>query len=273
MNKKDISIIIVNYNSGELLLNCIESILKNIKNSFEIIIVDNNSTDNSFENTQIKYGDRSNLIFHNTTQNIGFAKANNIGFNLSSGRLIHFLNPDTQLAESNSEDYNLILSKKKESEVYNHSLIDSSSNIIPSKNTFPIISNYLNKFFNRKRVFYWYTGASVIIWRNFFERIGKWPTEYFMYSEDMDLYYSIQRNSGDVIELRNSILHIGGGCSTNVWNNLERLLIIQKSFKLFYKKYDRNIEYYIISAIHLAYKLIKYPREFITYLKIFIKSK
>lgn len=90
----DISIIIINYNTEEITKNCIDSIFKYSKDiSFEIILVDNASTDGSKEtftaDIRIKY------IY--LSENVGFGKANNTGYKLSTGKYIFLLNSDTLL--------------------------------------------------------------------------------------------------------------------------------------------------------------------------------
>ena len=87
-----VSIIILNYNAGKLLMNCVQSIIKSNYSNFEIILVDNNSTDNSHiecknENEKIK------LIEND--ENFGYCEGNNIGIRQASGKFIVILNPDT----------------------------------------------------------------------------------------------------------------------------------------------------------------------------------
>jgi GT2 family glycosyltransferase len=92
----ELSIIIVNYNSLQLLKPCLESVQKNIEAlSAEIIVIDNNSIDGSREYLEKK---QPLTIFNN--QNIGFAKACNLGFYQSSGKYVLFLNPDTVVSNN-----------------------------------------------------------------------------------------------------------------------------------------------------------------------------
>src|SRR5437879_6375190 len=84
------SIIIVNYNGGKLLLNCIKSVLHNTKH-FELILVDNNSTDGSGE-LAVQLLPSTKLIRNRS--NIGFSRANNIGVRVAKGEWIVLLNPD-----------------------------------------------------------------------------------------------------------------------------------------------------------------------------------
>jgi len=86
-----VSIVIVNWNSGEFLERCVRSLLKNAAGS-EIVIVDNDSSDSSLRFAE----DVQNLkVLHNSS-NLGFAAANNIGWRAAIGARVLFLNPDTE---------------------------------------------------------------------------------------------------------------------------------------------------------------------------------
>lgn len=96
---KDLSIIIVNYRSATLLINCIESLLQfNPAPGKEIIVVDNNSGDDSKERILLKFPD---VIWAQMNYNSGFARANNAGIRQSNGEIVLLLNPDV-LFEDNS---------------------------------------------------------------------------------------------------------------------------------------------------------------------------
>jgi len=92
-----VSVIVLNYNAGELLLNCIESIKKSAYKNLEIIVVDNISTDKSQKVCKEKYPDIK-LIQNN--ENFGYCEGNNIGIRETEGDYIIILNPDT-IVESN----------------------------------------------------------------------------------------------------------------------------------------------------------------------------
>ena len=93
-----LSILIVNWNTRDILIKCINSILKNAPGfDYEIIVVDNNSQDGSV-------GVLTNLLGHNkkiwilqSLKNLGFARANNYAFRNSIGEYILALNPDTEV--------------------------------------------------------------------------------------------------------------------------------------------------------------------------------
>jgi len=92
-----VSVIVLNYNAGELLLNCIESIKKSAYKNLEIIVVDNISTDKSQKICKEKYPD---IKLIQNDENFGYCEGNNIGIREAEGDYIIILNPDT-IVESN----------------------------------------------------------------------------------------------------------------------------------------------------------------------------
>jgi hypothetical protein len=87
-----VSIIILNYNAGELLLNCVESVFKTDYKNIEVIIVDNASKDQSHKICKEKF-DKIKLI--ENMQNLGYCEGNNVGIRNAGGDFIVILNPDT----------------------------------------------------------------------------------------------------------------------------------------------------------------------------------
>ena len=92
-----VSIIVLNYNAGELLLNCIESVKKSSYKNLEIIVVDNISTDKSQKTCKEKHPD---IKLIQNDENFGYCEGNNIGIREAKGDYIIILNPDT-IVESN----------------------------------------------------------------------------------------------------------------------------------------------------------------------------
>ena len=94
MNKKEdlVSIIILNYNAGKLLLNCVESIKKSNYKNIEIIVVDNVSSDNSHVKCKEKYQE---VKLIQNKENFGYCGGNNIGIKHATGEFVIILNPDT----------------------------------------------------------------------------------------------------------------------------------------------------------------------------------
>ena len=87
-----VSIIILNYNAGELLLNCVKSVFDTNYNNFEVIVVDNVSNDNSHKKCKEKF---EKIILIENEKNYGYCEGNNCGIRNAKGEFIVILNPDT----------------------------------------------------------------------------------------------------------------------------------------------------------------------------------
>lgn len=142
-----VSIIIVNYNSGDFLLKCIKSILANVTIDYEVIVVDNESVDDSFKKCKLLFSSM-NLIFIESGGNVGFSKANNIGANIASGNIFHFLNPDTELSEDINKDYENVF--KNNQKVYVNLLRNPDGSIENKGHCIPTMSNYLSCVFLKR---------------------------------------------------------------------------------------------------------------------------
>ena len=97
----DVSVIIVNYNTIELTLNCINSIFTHTLGiDFEVIVVDNNSDDGSGEILRLD----KRIVFIQNLANEGFGSANNIGYQYAKGKYLFLLNSDTILLNNAIKD-------------------------------------------------------------------------------------------------------------------------------------------------------------------------
>jgi len=271
-NPIDISIIIVNYNTGEMLCDCIKSILEFIKNNIvEIIIYDNNSIDNSIKIAEDITIDKSFVTFIKGQENLGFSKANNLAAKHAHGKWLHFLNPDIIINSKLDEDYSEILKKNNES-IYVTSLIDTDGQLQKTMYLIPTLNNYFTRLINQNKLGHWSIGASVIIHRSTFKLLNGWAEDYFMYAEDLDLFYNAYTKNIPVTYLDTRITHIGKASSNKTWSNQQRSMIIESSYKKIFKKHGIAYQYYIIRTIQLFYILLNEPKEFILASKTFLKT-
>ncbi len=269
----DFSIIIVNYNSDELLYNCVNSIINNInKIEFEIIVVDNSSTDNSFTICKTITDKRLKLI--ESGGNLGFARANNLGVKESSGRILHFLNPDTELDENMVNDYHRILDdqQKHQEYVYVNPMKNLDGTVNYGKNFIPDTLNYFKYLFNRKKAEWYYIGATVIMSRKAFDAIGGWNDHFFMYEEDTDLFYRINKHKIQIIELPTVIFHLGGGTSQNAYSSLRREILIQKSLRIYFKDNHLGWFNYVTFQTLMVLSFAKRPKRAWMQIKAIYKS-
>jgi GT2 family glycosyltransferase len=195
----DLSIIIVNYRSWVPLGKCLDSILNQKKLKAKILVLDNNSDDNIFNDFKKKY---SSVEWFKNDENLGFAKACNIGSKKVKSKWILFLNPDTLIPENCFEN---LANKVKDSEneiisikQLNEKEIDTHAygiflNLYSLNGIFRFIYRLLyglSKKTNSAKLSFspdWISGSFMLIKRKDFIRIGGWDENFWMYYEDMDI--------------------------------------------------------------------------------------
>ena len=264
------SIVLVNYNSGSLLKDCLASIFENLTASFEIIVYDNASTDDSVLKVRAAFPSDFRIRIIEGNVNLGFAKANNLGAQGSNGRYLHFLNPDIIVNNSLSDDY-LRIQNGPSDTVYVTSLADQTGKPTKNRHVIPTLNNFYNLILNSKKVIYWNIGASLIISRESFRNLGGWPEDYFMYAEDIDIFYRIQKQGMPVCYLDTRLIHIGQGTTRNLWDDRERALRVERSFLKFYRKYGMGWQYYLIRPVLLVFILFHEPERFLLQLKTYLR--
>ncbi|MBC8487935.1 MAG: glycosyltransferase family 2 protein, partial [Bacteroidetes bacterium] len=125
----DLSIIIVNHNTCELLINCITSVNGNSKTiDFEIIVVDNNSKDDSVSRMRELF---PKVMIIENNQNVGFATANNQAIRDSKGEVVLLLNPDTIVVEGAIEKSYEFLCNHPDAGVVGCKLLNTDYSIQP----------------------------------------------------------------------------------------------------------------------------------------------
>ena len=195
----DLSIIIVNYRSWVPLGKCLDSILNQKKLKAKILVLDNNSDDNIFNDFKKKY---NSVEWFKNDENLGFAKACNIGSKKVNSKWILFLNPDTLIPENCFEN---LANKVKDSEneiisikQLNEKGIDTHAygmflNLYSLNGIFRFIYRLvygLSKKANSAKLSFspdWISGSFMLIKRKDFIRIGGWDENFWMYYEDMDI--------------------------------------------------------------------------------------
>lgn len=209
-----LSVIIVNYNVKHFLEQCLCSVRAAATGlQAEIIVVDNNSADNSIEYLEPKF---PSVRFIANNENTGFAKACNQGLQQSSGKYILFLNPDTIVPEDCFRKCIGFFESNADAGALGIKMIDGSGRFLKeSKRAFPspMTSLYklfgLSKLFPRSKTFSRYhlghlnenennevdvlAGAFMMIKKEVLDRVGSFDETFFMYGEDVDLSYRIQK--------------------------------------------------------------------------------
>lgn len=213
----DLSIVIVSYNTADLITKCLDSIKETAKDiSFEVFVIDNASSDDSVEviKNYIKNDKSKNIHFVENNTNLGFAKANNKAMEKSSGRYILFLNPDTVVYPKTLDYVVKYMNENKNVGAATCELIMPNGKIDDASHRgFPTPWNAfchflgISKLFPRSKLFAGYSmgwknlkktheinalaGAFMIVRREAGDEVGWWDEDYFFYGEDLDFCYQL----------------------------------------------------------------------------------
>ncbi len=194
MNEKPlVSIIILNYNAGKLLLNCVESIFSSTYENYEVILVDNCSTDNSHKECKNKF---NNIHLIENPKNLGYCEGNNVGIRNASGEYLLILNPDT-IVESDligkfmsaSNEFGEGLFQGKNVAMHDDTILRSTGNWI---NLFGFGysrdkgTKELEKFSKIEEINY-ASGTCLFTQTNTMKKIGLFDPFLFLYHDDLDL--------------------------------------------------------------------------------------
>lgn len=279
-----LSIIIVNYKSSNYLKSCLASILKqDFDFEYEIIVVDNGSQDNfervvaDFQNKKIK--------FIQAGKNLGFAKANNLGFKHSQGKYLLFLNPDTAVIDNSwdivirkfNEDPSLAACTgqlfydkkctKRQKNIKNHPSFCSQVLILLKLHHFltfiPCVKNYLQLDFDysKESQIEQIMGAYIFVRRDVFEKIDHFSPDYPLWWEDIDLCYQLSLKNFKIMYFpQTKIIHYEGKSfetvyhtNTNLLKRISNRIKKQQRFNIamliFFKKYKPHWQHSILTLL------------------------
>ena len=252
-----LSVIIVNYNVKYFLEQCLHSVQKACRQiESEIIVADNNSTDGSRAYLEDNF---PAVKFIWNSDNIGFAKANNIALQQASGEYILFLNPDTLVAEDCFEKCISYLQSHKEAGALGVKMLDGAGTFLKeSKRSFPspVTSFFklsgLAGLFPQSKIFSKYhlgylnenasnevdvlAGAFMMIPKKVLDKTGSFDEDFFMYGEDIDLSYRIQEAGyKNFYFSETQIMHFKGESTKK--GSLNYVRLFYKAMSIFAKKH------------------------------------
>jgi len=279
-NRPTLSIVIVSYNTKELLLNCLYSLKKVVnETSFETLISDNGSTDGTELALQNKEFDNLSLKFIKNKRNLGFSKGNNVARKIARGKYILFLNPDTLVhpgALAKSIEY---LQKDArvgaltcKVQLPDGTLDKDTRRRFPTPWIALTHFGYLDRLFKGSTVFdrYWYSsvpdtttheveaiqGAFFLSPKSVLDEVKWFDEDYFLDGEDIDLCYKIWKKGYTIVYYHEvSITHIKKG-SKSKNKSVRSVVGGVEAMKLFYKKrlwsrYPLIVNYLVIAGITL----------------------
>lgn len=252
-----VSVIIVNYNVSYFLEVCLHSTLRALKKTVgEIIVVDNHSTDDSVAMMRRRFPE---VTIIENKGNKGFGKANNQGVAIAKGEYILFLNPDTVLTEDYFEKTINYMDAHPNAGCIGPKLLDGKGQFAPeSKRSFPSLAvafyktTGINKLFSKSPYFNKYyavhigedetaavdvlMGCCMMMRASVLEKINyAFDEDFFMYGEDIDLSYRIQKAGYQNIYFpETAIIHYKGESTKKT--SLSYVKTFNEALSLFVKK-------------------------------------
>ena len=253
----DLSIIIVNYNVKEFLQNLLNSIDKASSNiSKEIIVIDNASDDGSVEVIKEKFP--SIKLIENKI-NVGFGRANNQGLEIAKGKFILFINPDCIVSEDTFDKMVSFFDSHPECGLAGCKILNSDGTLqLACRRSFPgpwtsfTKVTGLSNLFSKSRIFARYnltfldenktyevdavSGSFMMVRKEVYEKVGGFDEQFFMYGEDLDLCYRIQKSGFKVFYVHTTqIIHYKGESTKR--SNLDETKLFYDAMHIFVKKH------------------------------------
>ncbi len=268
----EVSIIIVNYNTIDLTKHCLDSIFKHTKAiTFEIIVVDNNSTDDSVQILRNLY---SNIEIISNDVNLGFGRANNLGIKNAKGKYILFLNSDTLILNNSIKIFFDFFENNEIAKtagalgcvMLNQELAPNYRN---SYYCFPTLKSYLKSLLSNLFFFIRYTykadklkidknkflsvdfivGADLFVPKKVLNEIGDFDPDYFLYWEEVDLQFRMHKNNLKRLIIEGpKIIHFEGGSSSKKMSNWKKITE-SKSLLIFLKKHSSLMTFYSFKVL------------------------
>jgi GT2 family glycosyltransferase len=258
-----LSIIILNYNVHYFLELCVLSVQNAIENlDAEIIVIDNNSQDDSCEMMKKRF---PNLKLIENKENSGFPKGNNIGVAEAKGEYICILNPDTVVAEDTFTKVLAFAKKQNDLGIVGVKLIDGTGNFLPeSKRGIPTPWVAFTKIMGLYKLFpkafgkYYaqhlsenetgkveiLVGAFMMMKRELYNEIGGFDENCFMYSDDIDLsYMALKKGKSNYYFHETSVIHYKGESTVKDGTYMKRN---QQAMNFFYDKHFRRSFFFTV---------------------------
>jgi len=262
----DLSIIIVSWNTRELLQRCLEVIFySSTQYSFDVWVIDNASTDHSASMIQNEFP-HIHLIVSN--ENLGFAHANNLAIAQTSARYVMLLNPDTEIDRYVIDLLINYMDTHPDIGASSPKLLNPDGTLQVSSYPRPTLSREFWRLFHLDEIFpyaaypksYWNSnnplvvdvliGACLLLRGQILKQVGLLDDTYFMYTEEVDFCYRVQKAGWQLAWVPNAIVVHYGGQSTKMVRQ-EMFINLYRSKVIFFRKHYGELRTQL-------YKLILY---------------
>lgn len=264
-------IVIVNWNTRALLQACLESIYATVETTpFQVIVVDNASTDGSAQFVRTQYP-KVDLI--SNSENVGFARANNQALARANAEFILLLNSDAQLLPGTADELVRFLRQETNAAAVAPRLMNPNRTFQAGPNDAISLTSELLLAFGiarllrdgyfpgygpdaPRREYAWVGGTCMLLRRKTIEQIGTLDPDYFMYTEEADWCYRAHQASWEIwYEPTLAVIHHGGASSRNDAGRMRAELY--KSKLVFFSKHRPRWEYETLRAVLMLTALVK----------------
>lgn len=274
----DVSVIIVNWNTKQLLRDCLFSVCEHAGNiDYEIIVIDNASTDRS---TEMVKTDFPQVVLLENPDNRGFATANNQGMAIAKGRYVLLLNSDTIVLDNAIANTVHFADENPQAAVIGCRVLNPDRTLQQTCFMFPSVLNmvlsstYLYKmfpksrFFGREQMTWWdrndvrsvdvVTGCFMLVRRGAIEQVGMMDESFFMYGEETDWCYRFRKNGWEVMFAPvGQIIHFGG--QSTAQKPVAMIVQLRLSILKFMKKHYNLVTYFIARLLVALFFATRLP--------------
>jgi GT2 family glycosyltransferase len=262
----DVSIIIINYKSAKLVMDCVKSIYQQThKYSFEIIVVDNDSNDDCKEQVLTAF---PATLWLQTGYNAGFARANNAGIRIANGEYVLILNADTIITDGGVDKTITLIKQQTDAVACGVQLLNTDgtnqisgahfvkgglNTLLPLpylgklirylgyrfKSTVPSVQTIHDKI-----EVDWLVGAYILVKKEVLQKAGLMDEDFFMYAEEIEWCSRLRKQGKLYLFGDPKVIHIGGGTSSdyytttenenskNLWNKKGRQIIVSNMLRI-----------------------------------------
>lgn len=278
MKQLDVSIIIVSWNTRDVLRNCLRSIYEQGgKTHFDVVVIDNGSTDGS---AKIVRNEFSQVTLVENLDNKGFAAANNQGISIAKGRYILLLNSDTIILDKAIAKAVSFADAHPNAAVVGCRVLNTNKTLQPTCFLFPSILNMLlsasylyklfprNRFFGRERMTWWdrsnarevdvVTGCFMLVRQEAIEQVGLMDERFFVYGEETDWCYRFSQAGWKILFTPDAeIIHLGGESTKQA--AAQMTLLRRGSKLLFFRKHKGCFAYTLACLLITLFFLLRIP--------------
>jgi hypothetical protein len=278
----DCDVVIVNYNAGMLLADCVSSVFA--AGAARAIVVDNHSTDGSFEHLE-RVVENEKLVVIRNDKNLGFAAACNIGAKASSAHHVLFLNPDSVLAPDALTKMAVVLDTAVDVGMVGGFLCNPDGSEQPGgRRVFPTPKRAFMRAFGLSRLARFFpevfsdfllhkeplptkpvpveaiSGACMLVKRESMDDVGLWDEGYFLHCEDLDWCMRFKLKGWKVMFVPDAIVtHVWGACSRSrpyfvEWHKHRGMLRFYKKF--FHHQYPGLLWGMVVVGVWLRFVMV-----------------